>query len=210
MPDPFGPGWALGANRPPAGRMTRAGRPGTSTARGTFAGRTVAGGLSSGTGAHGGHGCPTTKGPGRAVDAARPGRDPHARVFEGGRVAFRADGSSRPRRISGQLGLDFGREQPLGHRQAHRRSHDAPGRPATSKHHGCRPGAACDFAGPGVRRLDEGPRRSRTGPRPRSATSVGPRQRHFRFSPVKIRPVRGPLRSTSGRGASGAGPPAHY
>jgi hypothetical protein len=67
--------------------MTRAGRSGTSTARGTFAGRTVAGGLSSGTVAHGGHGCPTTKGPGWAVDAARPGRDPHARVFEGVRIA---------------------------------------------------------------------------------------------------------------------------
>jgi len=94
MPDPFGPGWALGANRPPAGRMTRAGRWGPSPAPGAVAGRPVAGGLSSGTVAHGGHGCPTTTGPGRAVDAARPGRDPHARVFEGGRFAFRAGGSS--------------------------------------------------------------------------------------------------------------------
>ena len=57
MPDPSGPGWALGANRPPAGRMTRAGRSGTSPARGTFAGRTVAGGLSSGTVAHLRRGC---------------------------------------------------------------------------------------------------------------------------------------------------------
>jgi hypothetical protein len=118
MPDSSGPGWALGAGRPPAGRMTRAGRLRASPAPGAFAGRTAAGGLCSGTVALGGQGCPTTKGPGRAVDAARPGRDPHARVFEGGRFAFRAGGSSRPRRISGQLGLDSGRELAPGHRQA--------------------------------------------------------------------------------------------
>ena len=55
MPDPSGPGWALGANRPPAGRMTRAGRSGTSPAPGAVAGRPAAGGLSSGTVALGGH-----------------------------------------------------------------------------------------------------------------------------------------------------------
>jgi hypothetical protein len=52
MPDSSGPGWALGVNRPPAGRMTRAGRPGTLPAPGAFAGRPAAGGLSSGTVAH--------------------------------------------------------------------------------------------------------------------------------------------------------------
>ncbi len=94
-------------------------------------------------------GCPTTKGSGGAVDADRffaagmPESSRASRLLGPG-------GSSRPRRISGQLGLDSGREQPPGHRQAHRQSHDAPGRPATSKHHGCRPGVACDFAGPGV------------------------------------------------------------
>jgi hypothetical protein len=43
MPDPSGPGGALGAGRPPAGRMTRAGRP-------------AASGLCSGTVAHLGRG----------------------------------------------------------------------------------------------------------------------------------------------------------
>ena len=52
MPDPSGPGWALGAGRPPAGRMTRAGRPRTLPSLGAVAGRPAAGGLSSGTGAH--------------------------------------------------------------------------------------------------------------------------------------------------------------
>ena len=52
MPDLSGPGWALGAGRPPAGRMTRAGRLGPSPSLGAVAGRTVAGGLSSGTVAH--------------------------------------------------------------------------------------------------------------------------------------------------------------
>ena len=53
MPDSSGPGWALGANRPPAGCMTRAAADrGPSPAREAFAGRTVAGGLCSGTGAH--------------------------------------------------------------------------------------------------------------------------------------------------------------
>ena len=54
--DPSGPGWALGAHRPPAGRMTRAGRLRASPASGAVAGRTAAGGLSSGTGAHLGRG----------------------------------------------------------------------------------------------------------------------------------------------------------
>ena len=57
MPDPFGPGWALGADRPPAGRMTRAGRSGPSPAPGAVAGRPAAGGLSSGTVAHLRRGC---------------------------------------------------------------------------------------------------------------------------------------------------------
>ena len=57
MPDPFGPGWALGANRPPAGRMTRDGRSGTLPALRAVAGRTAAGGLSSGTVAHLRRGC---------------------------------------------------------------------------------------------------------------------------------------------------------
>ena len=61
-PDPSGPGWALGANRPPAGRMTRDGRSGPLLASGAVAGRTVAGGLSSGTVAH------------RPEGARRPGR----------------------------------------------------------------------------------------------------------------------------------------
>ena len=62
MADPSGPGWALGADRPPAGRMTRAGRPGTLPAPRAVAGRTAAGGLSSGTVAHLGRGL---GGPGR-------------------------------------------------------------------------------------------------------------------------------------------------
>src|SRR6202171_6789580 len=57
MPDPSGPGWALGADRPPAGRMTRAGRSGTLPALRAVAGRTVAGGLCSGTVAHLRRGC---------------------------------------------------------------------------------------------------------------------------------------------------------
>ena len=109
---PIRPRMGPGRDRPPAGRMTRAGRSGTSPAPGAVAGRPAAGGLSSGTVAHGGHDVRQPKGPGWAVDADRPGRDPHARVFEGGRFAFRAGGSSRPRRISGRLGLDSGREQP--------------------------------------------------------------------------------------------------
>ena len=44
--------WRLGACRPPAGRMTRAGRLGLSPARGAVAGRPVAGGLSPGPVAH--------------------------------------------------------------------------------------------------------------------------------------------------------------
>jgi len=52
MPDSSGPGGALGANRPPAGRMTRAGRSRAPVGVRDFAGRPVAGGLSSGTVAH--------------------------------------------------------------------------------------------------------------------------------------------------------------
>ena len=52
MPDLCGPGWPVGANRPPAGRMTRDGRLGSSPAPGAFAGRPAAGGLCPGTVAH--------------------------------------------------------------------------------------------------------------------------------------------------------------
>ena len=72
-PDPSGPGGALGANRPPAGRMTRAGRPRASMTPIGVAGRTVAGGLSSGTVAHGGMDADSPQDRGWTVDADRPG-----------------------------------------------------------------------------------------------------------------------------------------
>jgi hypothetical protein len=207
MPDPSGPGWALGANRPPAGRMTRAGRLGPSPASRAVAGRTVAGGLSSGTVALGGHDVRPSTGPrtgrGRSQAWSRSAcpslrgravrlQDPvvHTCRSEGRGPGWLTPGANSPQ-VFGGAGVSlgggvhsgtWGAAQPPGHRLAHRRSHAAPGRPATSKHHRCRPGVACDFAGPGVL-IGVGPWRSRARPGIRSPTSVGPRQRHFRIPP---------------------------
>ena len=64
MPDPSGPD-PPGAHRPPAGRMTRDGRPGPSPAPRAVAGRTVAGGLCSGDGG------PSPEGPRGGCEAWR-------------------------------------------------------------------------------------------------------------------------------------------
>jgi len=101
----------LGTGRHPAGRMTRAGRPGTSPAPRAVAGRPVAGGLSSGTVAPGAHDVRRPK----ALDG--PWTQP-------GLVAIRMPESSRAcgslqgrwfiasAEGRGRLGTGSGREQP--------------------------------------------------------------------------------------------------